>query len=384
MNSIKVFITGLFITQILISCGGSAGKLTKDTGTTNTSEQPSSGSSQFSVDTILKGLSNPWGMAFLPDGRILITEKAGSILIIKDGVLQPEKISGVPAVYTRGQGGLLDIVLHPDYKNNGWIYFSFAKPGNGGGTTTVARAKLSGNAFTEMKELFSVVPYINSGVHFGSRIVFDGKGYMFISTGERGTKTNAQDLKTHNGKVIRLHDDGRVPTDNPFVNVADAKPEIWSYGHRNVQGMVYDYEKNILWAHEHGPRGGDELNIVQKGNNYGWPLVTYGIDYDGSIISDKKTMDGITPPIHQWTPSIAPCGLALVTTNKYKGWKGNLLVGAMAHKHVARVEVKDNKYVSNERMLDGFARVRAVSEGPDGFVYVLTETPGMFLKLLPK
>lgn len=382
---IKFFgLNSVFLSFLLFGCFGTTQTTTNTTEVESTTSSVLQNAAVFSVDTLLNNLTNPWGMAFLPDGRILITEKAGSILIVKEGVSQTEKVQGVPEVYTRGQGGLLDIVLHPDYKNNGWIYFSYAKPGNGGGTTTVARAKLAGNTFTELKELFSVVPYINSGVHFGSRIVFDGKGYMFISTGERGNKKNAQDLTTHNGKVLRLHDDGRVPADNPFVNKADAKPEIWSYGHRNIQGMVYDAAKDILWAHEHGPRGGDELNIVQKGHNYGWPLVTYGIDYDGSVISDKKTMEGITPPIHQWTPSIAPCGMAMVTSNKYKGWKGNLLVGALAHKHVARVEVKDNKFVNNERMLDGIARVRAVKESPDGFIYVLTEGPGLFIKLMPK
>lgn len=357
-------------------------ELSQSTFEEDTQYEKTAGS--YSAETIVKGLQNPWGMAFLPDGRILITERSGSMLIGKNGQVQKEKIAGVPKVYTRGQGGLLDIVLHPDYKKNGWIYFSYAKPGDGGGTTTVARAKLNGNTLTNLQELFSVHPYVSSSVHFGSRIVFDGKGYMFISTGERGTKNNAQDLGTHNGKVIRLHDDGRVPKDNPFVNKPGAKPEIWSYGHRNIQGLVYDAAKNILWAHEHGPKGGDELNILQKGKNYGWPLVTYGIDYDGSVISDKRTMAGIEPPIHQWTPSIAPCGMALVTTDKYKGWKGNLLVGALSHKYVARVQLRNNKFVSEEKLLDGEGRVRAVTQSPDGFIYVLTEGPGQLLKILPK
>jgi glucose/arabinose dehydrogenase len=338
----------------------------------------------YKVETIVKGLQNPWGMAFLPDGRILVTERSGSIVVIKDRQIEKEKIQGVPKVYARGQGGLLDIVLHPNYATNGWIYFSYAKPGEGGGTTTVARARLNGNAWTNMQELFSVHPYVSSGVHFGSRIVFDAKGYMFISTGDRGTKKNAQDLSTHNGKVIRLHDDGRVPRDNPFVNKAGAKSEIWSYGHRNIQGLVYDASKNTLWAHEHGPKGGDELNIVQRGRNYGWPLVTYGIDYDGSKISDKKTLPGIEPPVHQWTPSIAPCGMALVTSDKYKGWKGNLLVGALSHRYVARVQVSNNKFVEEEKLLNGIGRVRAVTQAPDGFIYVLTEGPGQLLKIVPR
>ncbi|MFN2457499.1 MAG: PQQ-dependent sugar dehydrogenase [Chitinophagaceae bacterium] len=348
-----------------------------------TVESPEKNAPSFKVDTLLTGLQNPWGMAFLPDNRILITEREGQILIVKDGVLQGQRVQGVPQVYAMGQGGLMDITLHPDYRKNGWIYFSYSKPGNSGATTTVARAKLNGNRFTNLEEVFRVSPFISSGVHFGCRIVFDGKGYMFISTGERGTKQNAQDLNTHNGKVIRLHDDGSVPADNPFVKRAGAKPEIWSYGHRNIQGMVYDAATNTLWSHEHGPRGGDEVNIVEKGKNYGWPVVTHGIDYDGSTISRIKEKQGIQSPLHVWTPSIAPCGMTLVTSNRYTGWKGNLLVGALAHKHVARLEVKNKRIVNEEKLLKKIGRVRAVSQSPDGFIYVLTEGPGMFLRLTP-
>jgi len=335
------------------------------------------------VDTIAKGFQSPWGMAFLPDGRVLITEKEGSIRVVADRKVQPEALQGVPKVYTNGQGGLLDIQLHPDYATNGWIYLSYAKPGNGGGSTTLARAKLQGNALTSFQEIFVVDPFISSGMHFGSRIAFDRKGHVFISTGERGTKPNAQNLGTHNGKIMRLNEDGTVPADNPFVNKAGAKPEIWTYGHRNVQGMVYDVATGTLWSHEHGPKGGDEINIEEKGQNYGWPITTYGIDYDGSIISNQKEKEGIASPIHVWVPSIAPCGMAIVTSDRYKGWKGNLLVGALAGQLIARVEIKNRKSVQEERLLKGIARVRAVSQGPDGYIYVLTESPGMFLRLLP-
>lgn len=352
-----------------------------DNASTTNNELPSS--QKIKVDTIVTGLQNPWGMAFLPDKRILVTEKSGSIRVIKDRKLQPEKLSGVPEVYANGQGGLLDIQLHPDYTRNGWIYFTYAKPGNGGGSTTLSRAKLQGNALTGLQELFTVDPFIKSGVHFGSRIAFDGKGHVFVSTGERGTKSNAQSLATQNGKILRLKDDGKVPADNPFVNKAGAKPEIWTYGHRNVQGMVYDAATGTLYTHEHGPKGGDEINIEQKGANYGWPLTTYGIDYDGSIISNEKEKEGINPPIHVWVPSIAPCGMAMVTSDKYKGWKGNLLVGALAGQLIARVEIKNKKSIGEERLLKNIGRVRAVSQGPDGYIYVLTESPGMFLRLLP-
>ena len=246
------------------------------TKTEQTTTQPFSGKviesekQKFGVDTLTKELSNPWGIAFLPDGRILVTERKGEIRIIKDGKLLDEKVANVPAVFAEGQGGLLDIKLHPDYAKNGWIYLTYAKPGVGGGGTTIARAKLEGNTLTNMEELFSAQPFTDSGVHFGSRIVFDGKGYIYFSSGERGTKENAQTLTNHLGKVLRLHEDGTIPIDNPFVGTAGAKPEIWSYGHRNPQGLIYNTETQTLWDVEHGPKGGDELNKIEKGKNYGW------------------------------------------------------------------------------------------------------------------
>jgi aldose sugar dehydrogenase len=335
----------------------------------------------FRVDTISATLSNPWGIAFLPDGRILVTERSGEILIIKDDQLQGEKIQNVPQVYANGQGGLLDITVHPDYESNGWIYLTYAKPIGNAGATTLARTKLDGNAFTSFEELFTAEPAVSSGAHFGSRIAFDGQGYVFISSGERGTKENAQNLGNHLGKIIRLHEDGKVPTDNPFVSTTGAKPEIWSYGHRNPQGLVYDNETGTLWEHEHGPKGGDELNIIVKGKNYGWPAITYGIDYDGTPISDKTSMEGMEQPVTYWVPSIAPCGMAIVTKDKFSQWKNNLLVGALAHQHVARVVIEDGKYKEQQRLLDGVARVRAIAESPSGDLYVATEGPGMLLKI---
>jgi glucose/arabinose dehydrogenase len=322
-------------------------------------------------------------MVFLPDNRILITERAGSIRIVQDGKLLDEKVQGVPAVHSQGQGGLMDIKLHPDYDENGWIYFTYSKPGQGGAATAFARAKLQGNSFTDLVDLFVAEPYVDSNVHFGSRIAFDGNGHVFVSTGERGTKPNAQDLSNHYGKILRFNEDGSVPNDNPFVNDSNAKPEIWTYGHRNVQGMVYDLQNNLLWAHEHGPKGGDEINLIKKGNNHGWPLVTFGVDYDGTVISDKREMEGVEKPVHYWDPSIAPCGMAIVTSDRFPNWKGNLLVGALAHQHVARVEINNRKYVAEEKLLDQVGRVRAVSESPDGYIYVATEGTGLFLKLIP-
>jgi aldose sugar dehydrogenase len=336
----------------------------------------------FVVDTITKDLSNPWGIAFLPDGRILVTERSGEIRIIENGTLSATKIENVPAVYANGQGGLLDIKLHPDFANNGWIYLTYAKPmGNDAGATTLARTKLDGNKFVDFQELFTAQPAVNSGAHFGSRIAFDGKGYIFFSSGERGTKENAQNLGNHLGKVLRLHEDGKVPADNPFVNQSGAKAEIWSYGHRNPQGLVYDLETGTLWEHEHGPKGGDELNIVVKGKNYGWPVITYGIDYDDTPITDKTQMEGMEQPITYWVPSIAPCGMTMVKGDKFKQWKNNLLVGALSHQLIARVVIEDGKYKSQEKLLEKVARVRAVAESPDGDIYVATEGPGMLLKL---
>lgn len=338
---------------------------------------------KFTVDTIATNLENPWGMAFLPDGRMLVTELNGQIRIIKDGKLLDETVSNVPAVVASGQGGLLDIKLHPDYANNGWIYLTYSKPGEGGAATTLARTKLQGNAFIETTELFTALPFAGTGHHFGSRVVFDGNGYIFLSSGERGTKENSQNLGNHLGKIIRLHEDGKVPTDNPFVNTPDAKPEIWSYGHRNPQGLFYDKATSTLWEVEHGPKGGDELNIVEKGKNYGWPVITWGIDYDGKPISDLTEKEGMEQPVWYWKPSIGTCGMTLVSSDKYPGWKGNALVGGLALTHIARVELKDGKYVSYEKVLDGIGRVRAIEQSPDGFIYAAIQGPGMIVRIVP-
>jgi aldose sugar dehydrogenase len=366
----------------LVSCGE---KNVEETQTSNNSPAIINSEKQsFKVDTLYAQLKNPWGIAFLPDGRILVTERAGEVLIFKDEKSQPEKAEGVPAVYATGQGGLLDIQLHPDYGTNGWIYLAYSKPGAGGGGTTIARAKLEGNKFVEVTELFSAQPFTNSGVHFGCRIAFDGKGYMFFSSGERGTMENAQTLENHLGKILRLHDDGRVPSDNPFVNTKGAKPEIWSYGHRNPQGLIYDADTQTLWDVEHGPKGGDELNRVEKGKNYGWPKITYGINYDGTPITDKKEMEGMEQPVTYWVPSIATCGLARVTSDKFPNWKNNLLVGGLVGMQIARVELDNSgKYVKQEKLLEKTGRFRAIAQSPDGFIYAVTEGPGLFLKISP-
>lgn len=339
--------------------------------------------SAISVDTLYNGFQNPWGMAWLPDGRLLVNEKAGEILVFKDGKFTGEKLSGVPAVMSEGQGGLLDIKIHPNYNENKWIYISYSKPVKGGSTTTITRFKLEGNNIVEKQELYEAKPYLEADYHFGSRIIFDKDNFMFFSSGERGTMKKVWELNNDHGKIHRLKDDGTVPDDNPFVKTKGARPSIWSYGHRNPQGLIYDKANNRIWGIEHGPRGGDELNLVEKGKNYGWPVTSYGINYDGSVLTDKKEMEGVTNPVHYWVPSIAPCGSMIVTSDKYPEWKGNLLISALALRHIARVELDGDKYVKEEKLLNNVARFRDVAEGPDGFIYAVTEGPGLLLRIKP-
>lgn len=338
----------------------------------------------FVVDTLTDALDVPWAIAFLPDGRILITEKSGEIRIVENDSLLTEKIGGVPDVHAQGQGGLLDIQLHPNYDENGWIYITYAKPVEGGAVTALSRAKLENNNFTKLEEIFVTNPVMSSSHHFGSRIAFDNDGYLFITVGERGTKENAQDLSNDYGKVHRLMDDGSVPEDNPFVDSANAEPSIWSYGHRNEQGLYYDKDSGILWEHEHGPKGGDELNIIVKGKNYGWPVITYGINYDGSTISEISEKEGLEQPVHYWDPSIAPSGLTMIKGNNFPEWKGNLFLGALSHQHLTRVALDGEEFVEKEILLKDVGRVRAVKESPDGYLYVAVEAPGMLLRISPE
>ncbi len=381
MKTLKPLVGLLAVGFVLGACQ-SNGNPTNDTppreGSPVTTEKVS-----FYLDTLADGLENPWGITWLPDGRALVTERGGEILVVENDAYEGRKLQGFPEVYVNGQSGILDIQTHPNYENNGWLYVTYAKPGDGGGSTTLIRFKVDGDQIIELEELYQTLPLSTRGVHFGSRIIFDNDGYLYFSTGDRGVMENAQKLDNDMGKVHRLHDDGRIPDDNPFVDTPGAKPSIWSYGHRNVQGMVYDRANNIIYTTEHGPRGGDELNIVEKGKNYGWPIITYGIDYSGAIISDLTEKEGLEQPIHYWTPSIAACGLLFYTGDKYPAWEGNLFSGALALTHVARVEVSNGKYVHEEKLLEGIGRVRQVAQSPDGYIYVLTEGPGMLLKLVP-
>jgi glucose/arabinose dehydrogenase len=335
------------------------------------------------VDTLHRGFQNPWGMTWINAETMLVTEKKGEILIFKKDSFSGQKVTGLPAFYTAGQSGLLDIAIHPNYAQNGWIYIAYGKPVGDGGATTIARFKLSGTAVTSFEELIVTTPEWKGGTHYGSRIVFDNQNYLYFSNGERGTQDNAQNLKNSHGKIHRIHDDGRIPADNPFVNTAGAIPSIWTYGNRNPQGLFFDKASNRLWEVEHGPRGGDELNLLEKGKNYGWPVITYGINYNGTPITDITEKEGMEQPVKYWTPSIATCGMTLVTSDRYPAWKGNFLVTALAGTHIARVEMNGTKPVGEEKLLPGIGRVRQVAQSPDGYVYAITEGTGLLIKLVP-
>ena len=337
----------------------------------------------FTPELLVEDLSIPWGMAFLPDGSMLITEKAGSIIHYREG--RKTEIQGVPPVYVRGQGGLMDIELHPDYENNGWIYLSYASEAGAGkgGHTAIARARLEGERLTGLQVLYKASPNTTKGQHFGSRIAFDGAGYLYFTIGERGQRdVNPQDLTRDGGKVYRLMDDGSIPPDNPFLDMEGALPAIYTYGNRNPQGMAVHPQTGEIWIHEHGPRGGDEINILQKGANYGWPLVTYGINYSGTKITDQTEMEGMEQPIHYWVPSIAPSGMCFVTSDRYPRWKGSLLVGSLSFQYLERLELEGSRVGRREKLMEDAGRVRNVRQGPDGFIYVAVEGKGIY-RLLP-
>ena len=368
----SAFLFYIFVVMLNISCGQDA-----ENKVTTPEEVP------FAAELFIDDLQIPWGFVFLPDGSMLITEKSGDLIQFKNNVRT--KISNVPEVYQRGQGGLLDLELHPDYKSNGWIYISYSSTEGEekGGHTAIMRAKLDGSTLIENEVLYKATPNTTKGQHFGSRIEFDNEGFLYFSIGERGARDeNPQDITRDGGKIYRLYDDGRIPDDNPFVGKEGAKTAIYSYGHRNPQGLAKHPETGELWDNEHGPRGGDEINIIKKGANYGWPVITYGINYSGTPITDKTTMEGMEQPIHYWVPSIAPSGMAFVTSDKYDDWKGSVLVGSLAFQYLERLELDGDKVVSREKLLNE-GRVRDVKEGPDGLIYVAVEGKGIY-KLIPK
>ncbi len=341
----------------------------------------------FRMVPLLAGLENPWSIAFLPDGRMLVTERAGRLrLVSQDFKLDPKPIEGLPEVIANGQGGLFDVVLHPQHAQNGWIYWAYNAPGTGGWGTALARGKLQGHRMTEVQVLFSMQPKTRSAHHFGGRIVFDATGMVYLTLGDRGDKDRAQKLNDHAGSVIRLHDDGRVPNDNPFVQRAGALPEKWTLGHRNMQGAAIHPKSGELWTHEHGPQGGDEVNVIRPGLNYGWPVVTYGVNYGlGTKIGEGQSKPGMVQPLQVWVPSIAPSGMAFVSGSQFPQWQGSMLVGALRGQMLVRLTLEGDKVLSEERLFQGRpGRIRDVRMGPDGLVYLLTDDPqGALLRLEP-
>ncbi|KFD39979.1 PQQ-dependent sugar dehydrogenase [Schleiferia thermophila] len=331
---------------------------------------------------VITGLSIPWGMAFLNESEVLIAEKSGDILLANVTTGTKKNIFKVPGAILFGQGGLMDIRLHPDFSKNKLIYFSYSKMADGQPTTALGRAKYSNEAISDFEEIFVANARSNSGVHFGSRIAFDGKGHLFLGLGDRGNMQQAQNTLNHMGCLLRLNEDGSVPEDNPFVGKPDFLPEIWSYGHRNIQGLDFHPTTGKLWAHEHGPQGGDEINIIEPGNNYGWPLATYGEQYGGGTIG-PPTYPGTVQPIHHWTPSIAPCGMAFLKSDKYPGLNGNLFIGSLVGQHLNMTRFLNHTLVSETRLFQGEGRIRNVVESPDGYIYFSDETNGILYKLLP-
>jgi aldose sugar dehydrogenase len=348
-----------------------------------------SAAGDLAVETIARGLDHPWAIAFLPDGRLLVTERPGRMRIVaRDGKLSPA-LAGVPKVFASGQGGLHDVVLDRGYPQNQTIYFCYAEPADGGARTTLARARLVDEGtprLDDVKVIFRQEGPLSSGNHFGCRIVQTPDDNLFLSMGDHFRfRDEAQNLGNHIGKVIRIRPDGSVPPDNPFVGRQGAKPEIWSYGHRNSQGLARHPASGQIWEHEHGPRGGDEVNLIEKGKNYGWPVIGYGIDYSGAKIHDSTQKEGMEQPVWHWVPSIAPSGMAFYSGDLFPAWRGNLFVGALAGQALVRLELDGQKVVREERLLrDQNERIRDVRQGPDGALWLATgSSSGRILRVAP-
>ena len=362
-------------------CLGAAGQLAaaERLGTYTTDEQ------RFHLVKVTDGLEHPWGLAFLPDGRMLVTERPGRLRIVADGWLVPEPVAGVPEVWDDGQGGLLDVALHPGFAENGLVYLSYSSPDDDDdAATAVARGRLVGDRLEDVEEIYVALPRDDNGRHFGSRLVFAG-GYLFVTAGDRGDSDRAQELDDPAGSIIRLHDDGRVPEDNPFVGTAGARPELYSVGHRNPQGMTLEAATGRIYAIEHGPKGGDELNLIEPGVNYGWPVITHGKSYMGFKIGEGTRKEGMAQPVHYWVPSISPSGLMVYDADRFPAWQGSFFAGALSGELLVRLEVAGGKVVVEERMLEDLEeRFRDVRQGLDGLIYLLTDHPdGMLLRLEP-
>jgi aldose sugar dehydrogenase len=338
------------------------------------------------VVTVAQGLEHPWGLAFLPNGEgILVTERPGRLRLMGEGGLLPDPISGIPQVHAQGQGGLLDVALHPEFARTRWVYLTYSKPGARGATTALARGRLEGGELVDTEDLFVADAWDTGGRHFGSRIVFDGSGHLYLTVGDRGEGGRAGDPRDHAGTTLRLLEDGGVPGDNPFRGVPDIQPQIFSYGHRNAQGMAIHPETGAIWQHEHGPRGGDELHMLRRGGNYGWPDSSFGNHYNLLRIPDPDPRGDTELPLLHWTPSIAPSGMTFYTGDAFPQWRGDLFVGALAGRHLQRIRFEGITPVAWERLLeDRGQRIRDVRTGPDGLLYLLVDAGnGELLRLEP-
>lgn len=350
-------------------------------GAAEVSEEP-----RFEVVTLAEKLNHPWSIAFLPDGRLLITERAGQLRLLQDGRLRPDPIFGLPAIAQRGQGGLLDVVLHPNFERNRMLYLSYTARSEEGYGTEVIRALFNEDRLENSEVIFRALPKSRGGRHFGSRLVFLSDGSLLVTLGDRGHRPNGQDLSSHAGSVIRLHEDGSIPGDNPFRGVDGARPEIYTYGNRNVQGIAVDRATDTVWLNEHGPQGGDEVNILVVGGNYGWAEITYGRNYGiGTRIGEGHRRDDVTEPVHQWTPSIAPSGMTFYDGDAFPQWRGNLFTGSLKFHMLSRLVLEDRIAVREEQLLVGkLGRIRDVRQGPDGYLYLLVDAQnGKLVRLEP-
>jgi len=328
----------------------------------------------FKIEVVAQGVETPWSLAFLPGGRLLIAERPGRLRIVENGKLLPEPVSGTPAVWERQDGGLFDVEVHPKYAQNGWIYLSYAEPGRDNGSmTAIVRGRIKDNKWVDQQFLFHA-PELNaaSNIHYGSRFIFDKQGRLFYSIGDRGNMDDAQDLSKPAGKVHRVNDDGSIPKDNPFVNRSGALPSIWTYGHRNPQGLAFDPATDKLWESEHGPRGGDELNRLEPGRNYGWGVISHGIQPGIT----KTAQEGMEQPVVHWTPAIGPSAIAFYTGTRYRGWKNNLFVAGLSGQQLRRLEIAGDRVTHQEVIFNQFGRVRDLIIGPDGYFYVALQSPG--------
>jgi aldose sugar dehydrogenase len=376
------------------AAAGLAAAATLTISTATFAQPPGPAGETFKVVTVAEGLRNPWSMAWLPNGDMLVTERVGTLRIIRGGKLLPTEVPGVPPVRAQGQGGMQEVAVHPNFAQNHYIYLSYAKPRNDNkeGTTALTRAKLEGDKLVDAKEIFEAKAWNDAPGHFGARIQFDGQGHLFMSVGDRmaglfprrpdgAMDPNleghpAQSLASHQGKILRLNEDGTVPNDNPFVGRAGALPEIWSMGHRNPQGLYFDRATGTLWETEHGPQGGDELNVIEKGKNYGWPVIGYGVNYTlGTEIHASRNKEGMEQPKAFFVPSIGISGLMMYTGDQFPNWKGNLFTGGMAgnYRQLVRFSINGNVVTNRESLLPREYRIRDVRQGPDGFIYIAVD-----------